>query len=138
VDAEGYPVIQPPWGQISAIDLNGAKIVWPVAHGEFKKLTARGMKRTGTYIRGGNIATKGGVLFAGGTLDSVFRAYDSRSGKVLWEKYLGGGAFATPSTYMAGGKQYVVVPVSDDLNPEEPSEAGPYKIGDFVAFALPG
>jgi hypothetical protein len=57
---------------------------------------------------------------------------------VLWEKYLGGGAFATPSTYMAGGKQYVVVPVSDDLNPEEPSEAGPYKIGDFVAFALPG
>lgn len=138
VDAEGYPVIQPPWGQISAIDLNGAKIVWQVAHGEFKKLTARGMKRTGTYIRGGNIATKGGVLFAGGTLDSVFRAYDLRSGKVLWEKYLGGGAFATPSTYMAGGKQYVVVPVSDDLNPEEPSEAGPYKIGDFVAFALPG
>jgi quinoprotein glucose dehydrogenase len=137
VDAEGYPVIRPPWGQISAIDLNSAKIVWQVAHGEFKKLTARGMPRTGTYIRGGNIATKGGVLFAGGTLDSVFRAYDSRSGKVLWEKYLGGGAFATPSTYMADGRQFVVVPVSDDLNPEEPSEAGPYMTGDFVAFALP-
>ena len=76
-------------------------------------------------------------FFSGGTLDSVFRAYDSKSGQVLWEKYLGGGAFATPSTYMAGGRQFVVVPVSDDLNPEEPAEPGPYRIGDFVAFALP-
>ncbi len=137
VDDNGYPVIRPPWGQISAIDLRNAKIAWQAPHGEFKKLTARGVPRTGTYIRGGNIATKGGVLFSGGTLDSVFRAYDSKTGKVLWEKYLGGGAFATPSTYMAGGRQYVVVPVSDDLNPEEPAEPGPYRIGDFVAFALP-
>ncbi len=137
VDDNGYPVIRPPWGQISAIDLRSAKIAWQAPHGEFKKLTARGVPRTGTYIRGGNIATKGGVLFSGGTLDSVFRAYDSKTGKVLWEKYLGGGAFATPSTYMAGGRQYVVVPVSDDLNPEEPAEPGPYRIGDFVAFALP-
>ena len=137
VDDEGYPVIRPPWGQISAIDLDNARIVWQVPHGEFKKLTARGVPRTGTYIRGGNIATKGGLVFSGGTLDSVFRAYDSKSGKVLWEKYLGGGAFATPSTYMADGRQFVVVPVSDDLNPEEPAEPGPYRIGDFVAFALP-
>jgi quinoprotein glucose dehydrogenase len=137
VDEEGYPIIRPPWGQISAIDLNNAKIVWQAPHGEFKRLSARGVPRTGTYIRGGNIATRGGVLFAGGTLDSVFRAYDSRSGKVLWETYLGGGAFATPCTYMAGGRQFVVVPVSDDLNPEEPANAGPYRIGDFVAFALP-
>lgn len=137
VDEEGYPIIRPPWGQISAIDLNQAKIVWQTPHGEFKKLSARGVPRTGTYIRGGNIATRGGVLFAGGTLDSAFRAYDSRSGRLLWETYLGGGAFATPSTYMAAGRQFVVVPVSDDLNPEEPAGEGPYRIGDFVAFALP-
>ena len=136
-DSKGYTAIRPPWGQISAIDLKNAKIVWQVPHGEFAKLTARGVPRTGTYIRGGNIATKGGVLFAGGTLDSVFRAYDQRTGRVLWEKGLGGGSFATPSTYMVDGRQFVVAPVSDDMNPEEPTEAGPHKIGDFVAFALP-
>jgi quinoprotein glucose dehydrogenase len=137
VDDEGYPVIRPPWGQISAIDLKNARIAWQAPHGEFKKLSARGVPRTGTYIRGGNIVTKGGVLFSGGTLDSVFRAYDAKTGRVLWEKFLGGGSFATPATYEAGGRQFVVVPVSDDLNPEEPTEAGPYRIGDFVAFALP-
>jgi quinoprotein glucose dehydrogenase len=135
-DQQGYPVIRPPWGRISAIDLKNCKIVWQVAHGEFKGLSARGIPRTGTYIRGGNIVTKAGVLFSGGTLDNVFRAYDARTGKVLWETYLGGGAFATPSTYMVDGKQFVVVPVSDDLNPEKSSADGPYRIGDFVAFAL--
>jgi quinoprotein glucose dehydrogenase len=138
VDHEDHPVIRPPWGQISAIDLKNAKIVWQVPHGEFKKLTARGIPRTGTYIRGGNIATKGGVIFSGGTLDSSFRAYDAKTGKLLWEKYLGGGTFATPCTYTANGRQYVVVAVSDDLNPEEPAQPGPYRIGDFVTFALPG
>ncbi|HTM47225.1 MAG TPA: pyrroloquinoline quinone-dependent dehydrogenase [Bryobacteraceae bacterium] len=138
VDQNGYPVIRPPWGRISAIDLKNCRIAWQAAHGEFKALTKRGVPRTGTYIRGGNIATKGGVVFGAGTLDSVFRAYDSKTGKVLWETYLGGGVFATPSTYMVNGKQFVVAPVSDDMNPEESKEAGPYRIGDFVAFALPG
>jgi quinoprotein glucose dehydrogenase len=68
----------------------------------------------------------------------VFRAYDSKTGKILWESYLGGGVFATPSTYTVDGKQFVIVPVSDDLNPEETTNPGPYRIGDFVAFALPG
>jgi quinoprotein glucose dehydrogenase len=137
VDQNGYPVIRPPWGRISAIDIRNCKIAWQVPHGEYKELTARGIPRTGTYIRGGNIATKGGVLFSGGTLDNVFRAYDSKSGKVLWEVFLGGGVFATPSTYMADGNQFVIVPVSNDLSGSQSDETGPYKIGDFVAFALP-
>jgi quinoprotein glucose dehydrogenase len=136
-DEEGYPITRPPWGRLSAIDLRNAKIVWQVAHGEFKGLTARGIPRTGTYIRGGNIVTAGGVVFSAGTLDNVVRGYDAKTGKVVWESYLGGGAFATPSTYMVDGRQFVVVPVSDDLNPEKASSPGPYKIGDFVAFALP-
>jgi quinoprotein glucose dehydrogenase len=137
-DADGYPIIRPPWGQISAIDLKNCKIVWQVPHGEYKALTARGVPRTGTYTRGGNIITKGGVLFAAGTLDNVFRAYHAKTGQVLWETNLGGGAFATPSTYMVEGRQFVIVPVSDDLNTEKssPASAGPYKMGDFVAFAL--
>ncbi|HXB69591.1 MAG TPA: pyrroloquinoline quinone-dependent dehydrogenase [Candidatus Acidoferrales bacterium] len=136
VDQDGYPVIRPPWGRISAIDLRNCKIVWQVAHGEYAELTARGIPRTGTYIRGGNIATKGGLLFSAGTLDNKFRAYDSKTGKILWETSVGGGAFATPSTYMVNGKQFVVVPVSISQDSAETSPAGPYKPGDFVAFAL--
>ena len=60
-DEQGYPITRPPWGRISAIDLKNAKIVWQTPHGEFKGLTARGIPRTGTYIRGGNVVTKGGL-----------------------------------------------------------------------------
>jgi quinoprotein glucose dehydrogenase len=137
VDQEGYPVIRPPWGRISAIDLRNCKIVWQSAHGEYEALTARGIPPTGTYTRGGNIATKGGLLFSAGTLDNKFRAYHSGTGKVLWETSLGGGAFATPSTYMVNGKQFVVVPVSISQDSAETSPNGPYQPGDFVAFALP-
>ena len=137
VDQEGYPVIRPPWGRISAIDLRNCKIVWQAAHGEYEALTARGIPPTGTYTRGGNIATKGGLLFSAGTLDNRFRAYHSGTGKVLWETFLGGGAFATPSTYMVNGKQFVVVPVSISQESAETSPDGPYHPGDFVAFALP-
>jgi glucose dehydrogenase len=93
-DEEGYPITRPPWGWLSAIDLRNAaapgklpwKIVWQVPHGEFRGLTARGIARTGTYIRGGNIVTAGGVIFNAGTLDNIFRAYDAKSGKVLWKR----------------------------------------------------
>src|SRR5437016_12701903 len=97
VDQKGYPVIRPAWGQISAIDIKNCKIAWQVPHGECKELTARGVPRTGTYIRGGNIATEGGVLFAAGTLDNVFRAYDSKTGKGFRCKVLGGGDSASTS-----------------------------------------
>jgi len=137
VDQDGYPVIRPPWGRISAIDLRNCKIVWQVAHGEYEALSARGIPPTGTYTRGGNIATKGGLLFSAGTLDNKFRAYNSETGKRLWETPVGGGAFATPSTYMVNGKQFVVVPVSVSQDSAETSPAGGYKPGDFVAFALP-
>jgi quinoprotein glucose dehydrogenase len=137
VDQNGYPVIRPPWGRISAIDLRNCKIVWQVAHGEYEELTARGIPRTGTYTRGGNIATKGGVLFSAGTLDGKIHAYDTKTGKILWETYLGGGAFATPSTYMVGGRQFVVVPVSNGQRTADTPRPGPCKPGDFIAFALP-
>ena len=135
VDEEGYPITRPPWGRISAIDLRDASIKWQVPHGEFKGLTARGFcARARTF--GAATSSPGGVVFSAGTLDSVLRAYHAKTGRVV-ETYLGGGAFATPSTYMVDGRQFVVVPVSDDLNPEKATEPGPYKIGDFVAFALP-
>jgi glucose dehydrogenase len=137
VDQDGYPVIRPPWGQISAIDLKYNRIVWHVAHGEYEELTKRGIPRTGTYTRGGNVLTKGGVLFSAGTLDDRLWAYDAKTGNVLWQITLGGGAFATPCTYMVDGKQFVAVPVSNSQGGTDRQPAGPYQSGDFVAFALP-
>lgn len=130
-DAAGYPAVTPPWGRITAMDLNNAKILWQVPLGEYKELSAKGMPPTGTYNRGGNIATKGGLLFAAGALDNIFRAYDQRNGKVLWEYELAGGGYATPSTYEADGRQYVVIATS----PRETVKAKGVRAG-FTAFTL--
>ncbi len=131
-DKDDYPAIKPPWARISAINLNEGKILWQAPLGEYKELTAKGIPPTGTYMRGGNIATAGGVLFTSGTLDSVLRAYDQRDGKVLWEFELGGAGYATPCTYEAHGRQYVVIASSPRA---EATGDGP-KAG-FTAFALP-
>ena len=130
-DAEGYPAVKPPWGQLSAIDLTKGEIVWQVPLGEYKELTARGVPQTGTENFGGNIVTAGGLIFIGATKDEMFRAFDSRKGKVLWETKLESGGYATPSTYMVNGKQYVVIAAGGGGKLGTPS-------GDaFVAFALP-
>ena len=70
-------------------------------------------------------------------MDNKFRAYDSKTGKTLWETLLGGGVFATPSTYMMNGRQFVVAPVSSSQSAVEINQVAQYKPGDFVAFALP-
>jgi quinoprotein glucose dehydrogenase len=129
---EGYPAIQPPWARISAVDLNHNKILWQVPLGEYKDLTARGIPPTGNYMRGGNIATKGGLLFTAATLDSRFRAFDQKDGRKLWEFALGGIGIATPATYMADGRQFVVIASSPK---SDAAGKGP-KCG-FTAFALP-
>ncbi|MDX2249592.1 MAG: PQQ-binding-like beta-propeller repeat protein [Bacteroidia bacterium] len=108
-DPEGYPAIKPPWGTLSAIDLNEGKIVWQVPSGEFSELTEKGISPTGTQNFGGPIATAGGLIFVGATQDEKFRAYDSDTGKILWETTLHAGGYATPATYEYEGRQYVVI-----------------------------
>ena len=66
LDQDGYPAIKPPWGQLSAIDLNKGEIVWQVPLGEIAELTAKGVPQTGTENFGGTIATAGGLVFIGG------------------------------------------------------------------------
>ena len=129
-DPEGYPAIKPPWGTLSAIDLNTGEYRWRVPLGEFPALTARGLAPTGTELYGGPIVTAGGLVFIAAAQDEKFRAFDKATGKLLWEAKLPAAGYATPSTYVVGGRQFVVI------------AAGGGKLGSkssdtYVAFALP-
>ena len=131
VDPEGYAAIKPPWGQLTAFDLNKGEIAWQVVLGEFKALTERGIPPTGTQNIGGSIVTAGGIVFIGSTQDEMFRAFDKTNGKLLWETQLPAGGYATPSTYEVGGKQYVAIAAGGGGKMRTRS-------GDaYVAFALP-
>jgi quinoprotein glucose dehydrogenase len=130
LDSKGYPAIAPPWGTLSAIDLNTGKYVWSVTLGEFKALSAKGIPPTGTENYGGPVVTAGNVLFIAATEDSMFRAFDKRTGEVLWETQLPASAFATPSTYTVNGRQFVVVACGG-------SKGGTPAGDSYVAFALP-
>jgi quinoprotein glucose dehydrogenase len=130
LDTEGYPAIKPPWGTLTAIDLNRGEFAWQIPFGEYPELAARGVPPTGCENFGGAIVTAGGLVFIGGTRDEKFHAYDAATGRLLWETTLPAGGYATPCTYAAGGRQFVVI-----------AAGGGGKIGTrsgdaFVAFAL--
>lgn len=130
LDHEGFPGIAPPWGTLNAIDLNKGEIRWTIPFGEYPALVAKGMKNTGTDNYGGPVVTANGLLFIGAsTYDKKFRAYDKRSGALLWETELPASGNATPSLYMVNGKQYVVIAAGGGKN-------GAPSGGTFVAFAL--
>ncbi len=129
-DSAGYPAIKPPWGTLSAIDLNDGHYLWRIPLGEHSALTAKGVPPTGTEQYGGPIVTAGGLVLIAATMDEKFRAFDKSTGKLLWQASLPAAGYATPSTYAVRGKQYVVI------------AAGGGKVGtksgdSYVAFALP-
>jgi glucose dehydrogenase len=132
LDPDGYPAIAPPWGTLNAIDLGTGKYLWKIPLGEYPGLVKQGIRNTGSELYGGPIVTAGGLVFIGATVyDRKFHAFDSRTGKLLWETELPFAGIATPSTYMVDGRQYVVIASSGGRDPKSPVG------GAYVAFALP-
>ena len=126
---DGYPAITPPWGQLSAIDLNEGSIKWQITLGEHPELTAQGIPPTGTENYGGPAITAGGLIFIAATMDEKIRAFDQKDGRLLWESDLPAAGYATPAIYAIDGKQYIVI------------AAGGGKLGTksgdaYVAFSL--
>ncbi|GAB3318562.1 hypothetical protein GCM10027299_10210 [Larkinella ripae] len=127
-DQNGYPGIKPPWGTLNAVDLNTGESLWRVPLGEYPELAKKGVPTTGTDSYGGPVVTAGGLVFIAGTKDEKIRAFDRKTGQVVWEYQLPAGGFATPITYEVEGKQYVVIAAGGGRG---------QKIGgNYIAFAL--
>ncbi len=127
---EGYPAIKPPWGSLNAIDLNTGELAWKNTLGDYPEFKAKDI-HTGTENYGGPAVTKGGLLFIAATKDGKFRAFNKRTGKLLWETDLPNAGYATPCIYSVNGKQYIVIACGG-------GKLGTSSGDSYVAFALPG
>jgi glucose dehydrogenase len=127
------PCQNPPFGELVAVDLASGEIAWRSVLGRIEALEAIGVHDTGTLNLGGSIVTAGSLIFIGATNDSRFRAFDSRSGKLLWEAKLEASAHSSPITYMGrDGRQYVTV-----MSSGGGAFLGGGLSNTLVAFALP-
>ena len=137
----GLPVVKPPYGSVTAIDLNKGDLLWRVANGEGPRdhpaLKGLNLPPLGTIGRPSPLVTRT-LLFLGEGMGrgavrippdgggKTFRAYDKQSGKVVWETELPGGTTGAPMTYSVNGKQFIVVAVGWEGMPAE-----------LVALSLP-
>lgn len=131
LDPDGYPAVKPPWGTLNAIDLNDGHYLWKVPLGSYPELASLGRSDTGSENYGGPVLTASGLLFIGATIyDRKLHAFDSRTGKLLWEADLPFSGTATPAIYRADGRQYIVICMSNARTREAPQGGG------YIAFAL--
>ena len=127
---EGYPAVKPPWGHLSAVDLNTGEVLWRKTIGDYPELKAKGI-HAGSENFGAPVVTAGGLVFIAATRDEKIRAFNKRTGELLWEAGLPAAGIATPSIYEVNGKQYVVIACGGGGKQRTRS-------GDkYVAFALP-
>lgn len=142
VDAQGrtmgassWPCQKPPWGRLTAVNAATGEFAWQVRLGVTDELP-EGKRNTGRIGFGGPIVTAGGLVFIGATNDKRFRAFDSRTGKLIWETKLDYSAICVPMTYQGkDGKQYVAVVAGDGgAGVTDPSTS---RDESLVVFALP-
>lgn len=147
------PCFEPPWSRLAVIDLNTNELLWSRPVGSMKDSGPFGWRtglpfQVGTPLRAGTMTTRGGLTFLSSTMDSTVRAFDLRTGEVLWSDGLPGSGQATPMTYVSdkSGKQYVIVTVPNPSwrYPRDPA-TGTYtdsksvqdgKGGYVIAYAL--
>jgi len=123
---------QPPWGSLYAVNVNTGDIAWRVNLGETDSLP-EGKRDTGRPNLGGTIATASGLVFVGATDDSRFRAFDARTGKLLWSVELPAPSHSVPVTYLGkDGKQYLVFPATGGSFLQDPATSD-----ELIAYALP-
>jgi quinoprotein glucose dehydrogenase len=129
----GLPCTAPPWGTLAAVDLRRNAILWQVMLGSTRDMTPWFVPSPtlGMPNMGGPIVTDGGVVFIGASMDNYLRAFDVETGRELWKGRLPAGGQATPMSYEAKGRQFVVIAAGGH------GKLGT-KRGDYVvAFALP-
>ena len=141
LNIQGLPLVKPPYGRITAIDLNKGEMVWQIAHGETpdnirNHAALKGLKipRTGRQGRIGTLVTKT-LLIAGeggffttpsGQRGAMLRAYDKANGQEVGSVYMPAPQTGSPMTYMLNGKQHIIVSIG----------GGGYS-SEFIAFRLP-
>jgi quinoprotein glucose dehydrogenase len=126
---DGWPAIQPPWGTLNAVDLNTGEIAWKVTLGSVPEFEKKGIQ-TGTENYGGPVVTAGGLVFIAATSDSRIRAFNKRTGQLVWEHELPASGFATPSIFSMNGKQFIVIACGGGKLKSRSGDS-------YVAFALP-
>ena len=130
VAPNGRPGISPPWGTLTAINLNTGEHVWQKPLGQYPELAEKGLPDMGTENYGGPVVTAGGLLIIAGTVDGHLHIFNKRTGELLFKYKLPYASFATPSVYTYKGRQYIVL-VCGGGKLDTPA-------GDVVmAFALP-
>ena len=126
-DHEDLPGNTPPWGTLNSVDVATGDIAWTVPFGNYPSHPDLGF---GAVNYGGPVVTASGLIFIAATPDRMFRAYDTRDGKVLWEAELTAAGFSTPAVYSVDGTQFVVIAAGG-------GRTGPPSGAEYVAFSLP-
>jgi quinoprotein glucose dehydrogenase len=128
----GTPCVAPPWGKLTAVDLNSGEIRWDAPLGRIPQLALfPKSSEFGSLNFGGSMVTAGGLVFIAAAMDDKLRAFDVDTGKLIWEGQLPASAQAAPMTYSVNGKQFIVICAGGH------GKLGT-KMGDHVmAFTLP-
>jgi quinoprotein glucose dehydrogenase len=133
------PCIKPPWGRLIAVNANTGDIVWASRLGITEDLP-KGKQDTGANNgSGGPIVTAGGLVFIGATSDRYFRAFDAKTGKILWQQQLDYAPLTIPISYKGkDGRQYIaVMATGSSLAPSSRTPEGkPANNESLIAFAL--